>query len=218
MSLLPVYTVISFSLPYIYSILLNNLIYNRRKRKSPLIQVFVREEWGLITFSFPRGESQMCPSSLDSTQLSVKFRGWGVIRDVAYKQPVIIPPQLRGLVSFSRSLYTLQHLYDKKVWQILFNVKATIFYTCKTDFSNSRPLRCRSQSLLSVLVKPVGAVVILVTVRVCVSVFMCACIHACVYTTCRSPFPISIQLSALHTHKEEGSGPWTHRLGVMVQH
>lgn len=56
----------------------------------------------------------MCPSSLDSTQLSVKFRGLGVIRDVAYKQPVIIPPQLRGLVSFSRSLYTLQHLYDKK--------------------------------------------------------------------------------------------------------
>lgn len=68
------------------------------------------------------------------TQLSVKFRGWGVIRDVA--QPVIIPPQLRGLVFFSHSLYTLQHLYDKKVWQILFffNVKATIFYTCKTDF------------------------------------------------------------------------------------
>lgn len=73
-----------------------------------------------MTFSFPRGESQMCPSSLDSTQLSVKFRGLGVIRDVAYKQPVIIPPQLRGLVSFSHSLYTLQHLYDKKVGQISF--------------------------------------------------------------------------------------------------
>lgn len=42
MNLLPVYTVISFSLPYIYSILLNSLIYNRRKRKSPQIQVFVR--------------------------------------------------------------------------------------------------------------------------------------------------------------------------------
>lgn len=54
-----------------------------------------------ITISFPQGESQMCPSSLDSTRLSVTFRGWGVIRDVAYKQPMIIPPQLRGLVSFS---------------------------------------------------------------------------------------------------------------------
>lgn len=61
--------------------------------------------------------------------------------------------------------------------------------------------------MLSVFVKPVSAVVILVTVRVCVSVFMCACIHARVYTTCRSPFPILIQLSALHTHKEEGNGP-----------
>lgn len=169
---------ISFSLPYIYSILLNNLIYNRRKSKSPLIQVFVREEWGLITFSFSQDEFQMGPSSPESTQLSVKFRGCGVIRDVAYKQPVIIPPQLRGLVFFSRSLYTLQHLYDKKVWQILFNVKATMFNTYKTDFPNSRPLRCRLQSLLSVFVKPVGAVVILVTVRVCVGVFMCACIRA----------------------------------------
>lgn len=135
-----------------------------------------------MTFSFPRGESQMRPSSLDSTQLSVKFRGLGVIRDVAYKQPVIIPPQLRGLVSFSHSLYTLQHLYDKKVWQILLNVKATTFYTRKTDSPNSRPLRCRLQSLMSV--KPFGAVILLVTVRVCVSVFMCTCIHARVYTTC----------------------------------
>lgn len=161
------------------------------KVNPPPIQVFGREEWGLMTFSFLQGESQMWPSSLDSTLLSVRYRGWGVIRDVAYKQPVIIPPQLRGLVSFSRSLYTLQHLYDKKVWQTLFNVKATIFYTCKTHFffSKSRPLRCRLQSL-SVFVKPVGAVVILVTVTVCVSVFMCICIHACVYTTCCSPFPI----------------------------
>lgn len=68
-----------------------------------------------ITFRFPQGEPQTCPSSLDSTRLSVKFKGWGVIRDVAYKQPVIIPPQLRGLVSFSHSLYTLQHLYDKNM-------------------------------------------------------------------------------------------------------
>lgn len=30
------------------------------------------------------------------------------------KKQVIIPPQLRGLVSFSHSLYTLQHFYDKK--------------------------------------------------------------------------------------------------------
>lgn len=99
-----------------------------------------------MTFSFPQGESQMCPSSLDSTQLSVKFRGLGVIRDVAYKQPVIIPPQLRGLVSFSYSLYTLQHLYDKKYDKFLFDVKATTFYTRKTDFPNSRPLRCEGCS------------------------------------------------------------------------
>lgn len=133
MSLLPVYTVISFSLPYIYSILLNNLIYNRRKSKSPPIQVFVREEWGLITFRFPQGESQMCPSPLYHTQLSVKLRGWGDIGDMADKQPAIIPPQLRGLVSFSHSLYTLQHLYDKKYDKFFFNVKTTTFYTCKTD-------------------------------------------------------------------------------------
>lgn len=148
MSLLPVYTVISFALPYIYSILFNNLIYNRRKSKSPQFKFFLWEEWGLMTFSSPPGESQMCPSSPDSTQLSVKFGELGVIRDIAYKQPLIIPPQLRGLVSFSHSLYTLQHLYDKKVWQILFNVKATTFYTCKTTFPNSRPLSCRLQSLL----------------------------------------------------------------------
>lgn len=153
-----------------------------------------------MTFSFPPGESQMCPSSLDSTRLSVKFRGLGVIRDVAYKQPVIIPPQLRGLVSFSHSLYTLQHLYDKKSMTnsfFFFYVKATTFYTRKTEFPNSRPLRCRLQSLLSVLV------FLLVTVRVCVSVFMCACIHARVYTTCCRPIPTLIQLSALHTHKKE---------------
>lgn len=117
--------------------------------------------------------------------------------------------------SLSHTLFTLYNIFmTKKVWQILFNVKVTIFYTCKTDFPNSRPL----QFMLSVFVKPVSAVVILVTVRVCVSVFMCACIHARVYTTCRSPFPILIQLSALHTHKEEGNGPWMHHLGVMVQH
>lgn len=68
-----------------------------------------------MTFSFPPGDSHMCPSSPDSTQLSVKFRELGAIRDVAYNQPSVIPPQLRGLVSFSHSLYTLQHLYDKKV-------------------------------------------------------------------------------------------------------
>lgn len=67
-----------------------------------------------MTFSSPPGESQMCPSSPDSTQLSVKFGELGSIRDIAYKQPLLIPPQLRGLVSFSQSLYTLQHLYDKK--------------------------------------------------------------------------------------------------------
>ena len=104
------------------------------KVNPPQFKFSGREEWGLMTFSFLQGESQMWPSSLDSTLLSVRYRGRGVIRDVAYKQPVIIPPQLRGLVSFSRSLYTLQHLYDKKVWQTLFNVKATIFYTCKTLF------------------------------------------------------------------------------------
>lgn len=154
----------------------------------------------------------MCPLSLDSTQLSVKFRRWGIIRDVAYKQPVIIPPQLRGLVSFSHSLYTLHHLYDKKS-MTNFIFFFFFFFLCQTNnflhlrdrFPNSRPLRCRLQSLIS-CVKPVAAVFLLVTVRVCVSVFMCACIHACVYTTCRSPFPILIQLSALHTHNEEGSG------------
>lgn len=66
MSLLPVYTVISFSLPYIYSILLNNLIYN--KRKIPPIQVFLRG-MRVLTFSFPQGEPQTRPSSLDTTRL-----------------------------------------------------------------------------------------------------------------------------------------------------
>lgn len=129
-----------------------------------------------MTFSFPRGESQMCPSSLDSTQLSVKFRGLGVIRDVAYKQPVIIPPQLRGLVSFSHSLYTLQHLYDKKVGQI-FDVKATTFYTHKTDFPNSRPLRCK----VAVLVVCVGE-----TIRSRVPLSdcegLCQCLHVRLHT------------------------------------
>lgn len=36
----------------------------------------------------------------------------------------------------------------------------------------------RLQSLSSVLVKPFGTTFLLVTVRVCVSVFMCTCIHA----------------------------------------
>lgn len=124
--------------------------------------------------------------------------------------------------SLSHTLFTLYNIFmtKKKVWQICFNVKATIFYTCQTDFPNSRPLSCSLQSMLSVFVKPVSAVVTLVTVRVCVSVFMCACIHARVYTTCCSPFPFPtlIQLSALHTHKEEGNGPWMHHLGIMVQH
>lgn len=91
----------------------------------------------------------MCPSSLDSTQLSVRFRGWGAIRDVA--QLVIIPPQLRGLVSFSHSLYTLQHLYDKKGMtnsSPFFNVKAMIFYTRKTDFPTSRPTEMEAAVLL----------------------------------------------------------------------
>lgn len=177
MSLLPVYTVISFSLPYIYSILLNNLIYNRRKSKSPLIQVFAREEWGLMTFSFPRGESQMRPSSLDSTQLSVKFRGLGIIRDVAYKQLVIIPPQLRGLVSFSHSLYTLQHLYDKKLWQISFDVKATTFYTRKTDFPNSRSLRCKVAVLVVCVGETIGNHVSLSDCE-----GLCQCLHVCPHT------------------------------------
>lgn len=44
---------------------------------------------------------------------SVKLGAFGNhLRSFSAKQPVIIPPQLRGLVSFSRSLYTL-HLYDK---------------------------------------------------------------------------------------------------------
>lgn len=132
-----------------------------------------------MTFSFPRGESQMCPSSLDSTQLSVKFRGLGVIRDVAYKQPVIIPPQLRGLVSFSHSLYTLQHLYDKKVGTNFFLMsKQQLSTPTRQIFQTPGHWDVRLQSLSSVLVKPFGAVFLLVTVRVCVSVFMCACIHA----------------------------------------
>lgn len=40
----------------------------------------------------------------------------GSFETVFLKQPVLIPPQLRGLVSFSHSLYTL-HLYDKKTKQ-----------------------------------------------------------------------------------------------------
>lgn len=80
--------------------------------------------------------------------------------------------------SLSHTLFTLYNIcMTKKVWQIIFNVKATMFYTCKTDFPNSRPLRCRLQSLLSVFVKPVRAVVILVTVR-----GLCQCLHVRLYT------------------------------------
>ena len=80
-------------------------------------------------------------------------------------------------LSHTLFLHFTTFLWQKTVWQILFNVKATMFYTCKTDFfpPNSRPLRCRLQSLLSVFVKPVC------------SYFsdcerLCQCLHVCLYT------------------------------------
>lgn len=98
------------------------------EKGNPQIQVFVWGERGL-TFYFPWDESQMCPSTAHS--FCVNLRWWGNIKDVAYKQPAIIPPQLRGLVFFSNSLYTLQHLHNNKVWQI----QSNLFYTRETDFS-----------------------------------------------------------------------------------
>lgn len=63
MSLLPVYTVSSFSLPYIYSTLLNNLIYNRRKSKfPPQFKFFARGTAdGDISFFFSQDESPKFP-------------------------------------------------------------------------------------------------------------------------------------------------------------
>lgn len=108
----------------------------------------------------------------------------------------------RGLLFFSHFLYTLQRLYEK-VRRTLFNVKATTFYIGKTRFSERRVVL---RSSFSILVQPFRVVLLLVTVRVCVSVFMCACIHAHVYTTCCKPFPTLIQPSAPRTNKNEGSG------------
>lgn len=54
----------------------------------------------------------------------------------------------------------------------------------------------------------------ILVIKVCVSVFMCTCIHAC-----SSPYPIQLQLSALHTQIEKGSClSLNASFGLMVQH
>lgn len=103
--------------------------------------------------------------------------------------------------SLSHTLFTLYNIcMTKSMTKSFLMSKQQLFTPARRIFLNSRPPRVAAVHDVCVCETSQG-VGTLVTVRVCVSVFMCACIHA------RSPFPILIQLSALHTHKERGTVP-----------
>lgn len=136
-------------LPYIYSILLNNLIYNRRKSKSPPQVKFLR---GMrvdnIEFSsgwisngpFIHRKHGRVSNSEDEASSETNTR-WS------------FHLSLGGWSLSPHSLHFTTFVWQK-VWQNLFNVKATLSYTGKTDFfPNSRSLRC---VLHFAFVKPVA--------------------------------------------------------------
>lgn len=94
----------------------------------------------------------------------------------------------------SHSLFTLYNIcMTKKVWQILFLMSKQQFSTPARQIFFKLPSNWDAAAVL--VCETSRGVVTLVTVWLCVSVFMCACKHA------RSPFPILIQLSALHTQR-----------------
>lgn len=62
-----------------------------------------------MTFSSPLGESQMCPSSPDSTQLSVKFGEWASSETLPTNNHCSFHLSLGGW-SLSHNLFTLYNI------------------------------------------------------------------------------------------------------------